>query len=236
MYTGRYATEAVGDLRVDRAYSELKHRLLVGEFRLNARLGEERLANLLGVSRTPVREALHRLHAEGFVQRATDGGFEPTSPDVDSMRHLYEVRSGLELQALQIPGRRGTTHDEAMLTALRGEWLALREDGDAAPDPSFVFLDESFHETLALAAGNPVLVTMLRQINERIRLVRMQDFLADGRIDKTIDEHVGLIDAVLAGDLHEAERVFTLHLAASIAVVEERVGRVLARMSTGSTP
>ncbi|MDP1792744.1 MAG: GntR family transcriptional regulator [Acidimicrobiales bacterium] len=233
MYTEPYAGEASGDLRVDRAYGELKRRLLAGEFRLNVRLGEERLATLVGVSRTPVREALHRLHAEGFVRRATDGGWEPFAPDVDVMRHLYEVRSGLELQALQIPARRGASHDLPTLLVLRDEWVAFKDDVTDPTDPAFVYLDESFHETLASAAGNPVLVGMLRQINERIRLVRTQDFLAEGRIDATIEEHLHLVDAVIAGELAEAERVFTLHLAASIAVVEERVLRALARMSTG---
>lgn len=232
MYTDSHAEAPPSDLRVDRAYSELKQRLLVGEFRLNSRLGEERLASLVGVSRTPVREALHRLHAEGFVRRAADGGWEPVAPDVEGMRHLYEVRSGLELQALQLPGTRGTVHDRAVLSQIREEWLD-RRDVDAGGDPTFVYLDEAFHETLAASAGNPVLVGILRQVNERIRLVRMQDFLTPGRIAKTVEEHLALVDAVLSGELAEAERVFTLHLSASIAVVEERVLRVLARMSQG---
>lgn len=234
MYTDPHTTPRTGDLRVDSVYGELKHRLLVGEFPLNTRLGEEKLAALLSVSRTPVREALHRLSAEGFVRRAADGGWVPNAPDVEGMRHLYEVRSGLEMLALQLPGRRQTVHDPAALAALRDEWLALRDDIPALADPTFVYLDESFHEGLAASAGNPVLVQSLRQINERIRLVRMQDFLTVDRIATTIDEHLALVESVQQGDLQQAEQVFTVHLAASIAVVEERVLRALARMSTGS--
>ena len=61
-------------LRSEEAYRELKRRLLVGDFPLNVRLGEERLAVILGVSRTPIREAMLRLHGEGLVQRGADGG------------------------------------------------------------------------------------------------------------------------------------------------------------------
>jgi DNA-binding GntR family transcriptional regulator len=116
-----------------------------------------------------------------------------------------------------------------MLEVLRDEWLTLRDD-DAEPDPSFVMLDESFHVTLAESAGNPVIADHLRQVNDRIRIVRMQDFLADGRIAETIAEHLGIVEAVLLGDLLDAERRFAMHISQSIAVVEERVAMAVARM------
>jgi DNA-binding GntR family transcriptional regulator len=234
MYTASHAEGAVSsDRRGDVAYAELKRRLLAGDFRLNVRLGEERLAALIGVSRTPVREALHRLHAEGFVRRAVDGGWEPVAPDVDRMRHLYEVRAGLEIQALQRPGRLGARHDTETLRQLAADWTALATDPLPDATPEFVFLDESFHETLAAAAGNPSLVELLHQLNERIRLVRMHDFVTPERIAQTIEEHLGLVGAVLDGDLAEAERRFVVHLDRSIAVVEERVARAVARMVQG---
>jgi DNA-binding GntR family transcriptional regulator len=226
-------SHADGALRSEVAYAELKQRLLVGDFVLNVRLGEERLASMVGVSRTPVREALHRLHAEGLVRRANDGGFEPVAPDVASVRHLYEVRVGLELQALQRPRRSGQPHDRDSLLALQADWRALRNEPDLEPSPGFVLLDESFHIGLADAAGNPALADLLRQVNERIRVVRMQDFLTAERIELTIEEHIGLVEAVLAGDLAQAELRFGEHVERSMAVVAERVERAIARMITG---
>ena len=231
VYTTPHAGERVAarGRRGDIVYADLKWRLLLGDFPVNVRLGEERLAGALGVSRTPVREALMRLLAEGIVLRASDGGYTPSVPDVALMRHLYEIRIGLELQALHRPARHGARHDVATLEQLRDEWRALRDD-DAEPDPSFVMLDESFHVTLAESAGNPVLADHLRQVNDRIRIVRMQDFLTTGRIDETVDEHLGIVEAVLLGDLSDAERRFALHVSQSIAVVEERVAAAIARM------
>lgn len=216
--------------RGERVYSELKHRLLTGEFPLGRRLGEERLAAGLAVSRTPVREALHRLHAEGIVTRHADGGFVPTVPDVDMMRRLYEVRVGLERQALRRPADLGTVHDRAMLDGLRGEWLGLAAD-PPAPSPDFVLLDEAFHVTLADAAGNPVLVDFLRTVNERIRVVRMQDFLEADRIGTTIDQHLDIVDAVLAGAVEAAVAGFDRHLTESLLVVEQRTIAAIARMA-----
>jgi DNA-binding GntR family transcriptional regulator len=230
VYTG---THAARTLRGDRAYEELKRRLLVGEFPLNVRLGEERLATVLGVSRTPIREALLRLHGEGLVRRGGDGGYEPIAPDVTVVRHLYEVRAALELSALARPGRLGCSHDRAMLEELAGDWQAFADDLPDEADPSFVLLDEAFHVTLAEAAGNPSLADLLRQVNERIRLVRMLDFLTTGRIRQTVDEHLAIVDAVLDGELAQAQVLFVAHLDRSVAVVEERVNRSVARMLTG---
>ena len=212
------------------AYADLKNRLLLGEFPLNVRLGEERLAALVGVSRTPIREALSRLEVEGLVVRAPDGGFLPVVPDVAGMRQLYEVRVGLELQALRRPSRLGIEHDRSILEALRADWVELTHEEPEA-EPGFVLLDESFHLTLALAAGNSMLVDILRQINERIRIVRMQDFLVPERVGRTIREHVALIDAVMAGDIVEAEGQLVTHIDSSVAVVEERVTKAIARMA-----
>ncbi len=242
MYTGRDTGPdpvTAGPLRREQAYAELKHRLLQGEFGLNRRLAEERLAAAIGVSRTPIREALTRLHAEGLVAKAPDGGYLPTVPDAAAIRHCYEVRIGLELQALHRPARVGGSHDLATIEALHAEWLAIgddRTDGDGdddGADPSFVLLDEDFHVRLAEAAGNPLLAELLQQVNERIRLVRMQDFLEPARVPATVEEHLHILEAVLAGRIVEAEAAFTAHVDRSLAVVEERVARVVARMATG---
>lgn len=220
-----------GVLRSDRVHAALKQRLLAGDFPLNVRLGEQRLADLLDVSRTPVREALLRLMGEGLVSRSPDGGYEPVAPDVIAAHHLYEVRRGLELLAIRRPSLTGSPHDRRALLELREDWRDIAGEAHEAT-PSFVLLDESFHVRLAEAAGNPVLVDQLRQVNERIRVVRMQDFLDAERIDATITEHLGIVEAVLEGDLDEAQRRFCSHLDRSAAVVEERVTAALVRMAT----
>jgi len=243
MYTARHtapfaaaagaptAADASPETRADAAYRALKTRVLRGDFPLNVRLVESRLAAMLDVSRTPVREALRRLKGEGLVEVHPDGGFRPCLPDTDVMRQLYEVRAGLELSAIGRPARLGIRHDEAVLIELRAHWRALAAGPPPPPDPDFVLVDESFHETLALAAGNRVAADLLHQVNERIRLIRMHDFLSEERIAATIAEHLTIVEAVLDGDLVAAEAAFSSHLAASVSVVEERALAALARMA-----
>jgi DNA-binding GntR family transcriptional regulator len=229
-----YTTALPRISRGERAYAELKRRLLLGEFPLDQRLGEERLAALVGVSRTPVREALSRLHAEGFVLRLPDGGYGPTAPDLPAVGHLYEVRRGLELLALRRPLEGGPPHDRAALGALLDDWRALDTPGpDRGCDPSFVALDEDFHVRLAGAAGNAELVALLQSVNERIRLVRIHDFLTAERITATVAQHVGIVEALLAGGPPDAALRLEDHLRESRAVVEERAARALSRMGAG---
>lgn len=221
-------------LRREHAYERLKTALLVGDHPLNRRLAEERLAAELGVSRTPVREALLRLNAEGLVERSPEGGWYPTAPDVAMVHDLYEVRLVLELQGLRRPAQagRGSAHDPAVLEPLRDEWRLLSA-GPPEPDPGFVTRDEDFHVRLAASSGNPALADLLRMVNERIRMVRMHDFLTEERVCRTISQHLEIVEAILAGDLPAAVARFGVHLGESMAVVEDRATRALARMVGG---
>lgn len=217
--------------RTARVYRQLKTGLLQGDYPLNMRLGEERLAAQLGCSRTPVREALSRLHSEGLVVRLADGGFAPLAPDVAATHEVYELRLALELYAIRRPVTIGGHHDRDILETLADRWRRLEAEPPADADPTFVLADEAFHIGLASAAGNVALVDVLRQLNERIRIVRMQDFLSIDRIVSTIAEHLGILDVLLAGDLPAAEAALATHIEGSKAVVDQRVLLAIARMA-----
>ena len=226
-----YTDLDTGSTRRDLAYQNLKQRLLSGDFAPGTRLGEERLAAELGVSRTPVREALTRLHSEGLTERLLDGGFGPTLINLHLVRELYEIRFALERFALRRTKGAEPAHDEALIRGLRADWsdLAAPSD-DGEVDGEFVLLDEDFHERLAAAAGNVSLVKQLHKVNERIRIVRMQDFLTAERVELTIEEHLGVLDAFLDGDVALAEERLIGHFDVSLTVVEERAAHAIARM------
>jgi len=217
-----------GNLR-DQAYVALRHRLMSGEFSFRDRLAEERLAALLGVSRTPIREALTRLAGDGLVEKRPDGGYYPAEPDLGGLRDLYEIRVTLELRGLQRAVESGTAHDPALLEPLRDAWRDLRAD-PPAPDPDFVALDEQFHITLSRASGNVELANMLDAVNARIRPVRMHDFVTADRVHLTIDQHLDIVEKVLAGDLAGSVLALRGHVGESMDVVEKRVARAITQM------
>lgn len=218
-----------GSPRRGQVYAALRARLMSGEFSFRDRLAEERVAALLGVSRTPVREALTRLAADGLVEKRPDGGYYPSEPDLVGLRDLYEIRVTLELRGLERALELGTRHDPALLEPLRDRWRALRDD-QPAPDPAFVALDESFHLALSQASGNLELAHLLEAINARIRPVRMYDFLTADRVELTIAQHLGIVETVLAGDLDGSVAALRHHVGESMEVVERRAARAITQM------
>ena len=208
----------------------LARMVLSGVFATRERLAEERLADLLGVSRTPVREALARLHAEHLLDRYADGGYYVAEPDLAGLRDLYELRITLEVRGLIRSLEGFDRHDTALLEPLRDHWRALRQDLPE-PAPDFVVTDESFHVELSRASGNLVLAETLTTVNARIRPVRMHDFLTEDRITATVTEHLGILEAVLAQDRDLSVRRMRAHIGESMTVVEARAARALTRMT-----
>jgi len=204
--------------------------VLSGSFPTRERLGEERLADMLGVSRTPVREALARLHAERLLNRYPDGGYYVVEPDLDGLRDLYELRITLEIRGLSRSLEGFRAHDPVVLEPLRDAWRALHASLPA-PDPAFVEVDESFHVTLSRASGNAVLAETLETVNARIRPLRMHDFLTPDRIATTVAEHLEILEAVLVGHVELAVTRMRAHVGDSMTVVEQRAARALTAMT-----
>ncbi|MFY9264509.1 MAG: GntR family transcriptional regulator [Solirubrobacterales bacterium] len=215
----------------ERVYQGVRQDLLLGKFPYGQRLVEEHLADRFSCSRTPVREALHRLQADGHVVKHANGGITPQPPQASTIRELYEVRVVVE----DLVVRRATASgDTGKLTDLRDVWVDLGErykrGASGLETPDFVHADEAFHERLAAAAGNQPAVRYLRDINERIRILRVHDFTTGARIKTTIDEHLELVEAILTGEIDAAAALMRVHIDRSARVVEQRVGAMLARM------
>jgi DNA-binding GntR family transcriptional regulator len=214
----------------DRVFAELRDRLLRGELPIGQRLVEEQLAVEFRTSRTPVREALRRLEGDGHLVRAAAGGLRPNFPNVRSMSQIYEVRLAIEELCVR---RAVSAGDRPLLEQVRADWLVLRSEGPGATvrGPDFVHADESFHRRIAEAAGNDLAIRILREVNDRIRLMRIHDFTTEDRVRATIAEHLEIVESVLAGDPDAAAAFMRAHVQRSALVVRERVGASLARMA-----
>ncbi|GGK60794.1 GntR family transcriptional regulator [Nocardia camponoti] len=214
----------------DVVYSTLRDELMNGEIRFGDRLTEPRLSTRFGMSRTPVREALTMLCADGLLQRE-EYGFSPVRPSIARIRDLYELRLTLELGGItQVAADPDRTYDRDLLEAERQRWLALKAD-PPAKEPGFVVIDEQFHVALLTAAGNREMVRALIGVNSRIRHVRRYDFMLNNRVETTIVEHLSIIDAVLAGEYATAQARLHAHIGDSLDVVLDRISRAVAAMS-----
>lgn len=225
------ASRAAPRSRSSEVYDALRRGLLNGSYPLIERLAEVSLAARLGASRTPVREALMRLEAEGLVVRRPAGGFYPRSPNLAGIRDLYELRRILELAALVRPRAHGVRHDEDLLREIHADWTRLAAD-PPEPDPGLVVIDERFHLRLATAAGNPAVAEQLQIVGDRIRVVRMQNFVDPGRIAATTAQHLGILEALLAGDPDGAVGLMGAHLDEAMSQASARAARAIERMMT----
>jgi DNA-binding GntR family transcriptional regulator len=216
--------------RRERAYSELRRRVMMGEFGVRTRLVEERLAKELDMSRTPVREALVRLQTDRLVVRE-EGGYYAVFPDLSRLRDLYELRITIELRGIARALEPDLVrHDAALLEPLRDRWRDLLAD-PPDPDPQFVLLDEDFHVTLLRSSGNEALTGALETVNPRIRPVRMYDFLTADRIEQSCAEHLRIVEHVMHGQLRDALTALRRHIGESMEVVERRAAHAITQMA-----
>lgn len=211
----------------DRVFVALRDDLMWGRFRPTDRLAENSLAERYDVSRTPVREALARLLADGLIERR-DRGLYPYRPRIDDLEDLYELRITLELRGIQrVEDGQGHRHDATVLEPLLETWREFRKS-PPVPDAGIVKEDERFHCQLLSASGNHALVSALEAVNARIRPMRMFDYLTEDRVLATIDEHIGITERILDGDLARARTLLHAHIDGSRQVVIQRAREAMA--------
>ncbi len=156
---------------VDRVYVRLRQLAANFEFKPDARINESSLSLELGASRTPLREALNRLVAEGFLTFQSGRGFFCRSLSPSLVLDLYEARVAVETETVRLACKRAT--DEELL--LLKETLDRHEQTRQPPnEPDFLLdQDEEFHLAIARLSQNAELVGMLENLNDRVRYVRL---------------------------------------------------------------
>ncbi len=193
---------------VDRIYEQVRSMATEFAFKPEERINEGALASTLGVSRTPLREALNRLVAEGFITFQTGRGFFNRSLQPRKVLELYELRQAIETEALR---RAIDRADDASIAALR-DFLLETEPAYSAGTSAKVLveLDEAFHMRLAELSQNDELVHMLRNVSERIRYVRW--IVLNEKRGRTHAEHIRILDALAARNTDAAVTALRDHI------------------------
>lgn len=195
----------------DRAYRALRDDIIGWELPPGTVLGEVEQSERLGVSRTPLREALSRLVADGLVATQAGRGLVVTAVSVDNIRELFEVRRALEEQAARLAARRP---DPSVFAQLEQEFLAVPELL-ASDDPSrhrYYDLVGRFDDAMDDAVQNPYLVSALKAL--RTHLVRIRRLAMDdvSRLRQAAAEHLLIVQAILTGDADLAAHATHVHL------------------------
>lgn len=198
---------------VDQAYLAIRERIDSGELPRGSRLHQEQLAADLGVSRTPVREAMRRLAAEGRVEIHTNRGARVADIVPLDMPEPYEARLVVEPGAAALAARRGLAEPQRrMREAIAAQRAAV---GDI---PRSFAANRAFHLALVEAAGNP----LLSQFAEHLWVARIGAAIYERQAEppermlRDADEHEAILEAVAAGEARRAETLTRRHVAEAL--------------------
>jgi DNA-binding GntR family transcriptional regulator len=192
-----------------RVYERLRDEIVSGSLSPGEQLVEARIADDLGVSKTPVREALIRLQRDGLVEIEPYRGARVLEPSADDVREILELRSLLECDiARDLATRRPT----AVIEALEAS-VAESKDALAAGDTDRL-LDSltAFSDLMAEACGNNRMAKLLDDLRSVLLLIGSTSLRAPGREKRSIAEHEAILSAIRAGDGDAAARATAAHI------------------------
>lgn len=193
----------------DVVFNTLRSAIITGKLSPGERLMEIKLANELGVSRTPVREALRKLEKEGLVITTPRKGAEVAPINERDLREVLEVRKSLESLACQLAAEKITPEQVAQLREMNDSIAQAIEDKDTA---AITQKDIEFHDVIYTITENRRLMDILHQLKEHILRYRLQ-YIKDMKNKKNIvDEHKKIINALEAHNVKTARREIERHI------------------------
>ncbi|WP_300037503.1 GntR family transcriptional regulator [uncultured Roseobacter sp.] len=193
------------------AYDALLAALRNGTFQPGARLREEEVGEQLGLSRTPVREALRRLESDGIVEHRPRIGAVIRSLGHTEIVELYEMRLVLERTAAEMAAKHGADAEFDALDALNDRIEAERSNPALG-----AAINQDFHRGLYLAGRNRFLMEAARALNNSLLLLGPTTYTDPERIDVVVRQHRAIIDALRAGDAEAAGAAAEAHLKTSL--------------------
>jgi DNA-binding GntR family transcriptional regulator len=200
----------------DELYDYLRAAILAGNLEQHERLVESALAERAAVSRTPVREALHRLEVDGLVQPSPGGGVEVFSLTSEELADLCAVREVLEGMASGLAASSRTEIDLAALQSVV-ESEAQADEAGSSDVETRVLLNHSFHDTLWRISRNRYLAAKLQEIRARIEGRSDSTLHSLERQAQALGEHRQLLDAIASKDSETAERLARVHVRNAMA-------------------
>lgn len=193
----------------DLVLDALREAIMNGSLQPRERLMEIQLAEELGVSRTPVREALRKLELEGFIVMVPRKGAYVSDLSMKDIADVFEIRAALEGLAAALAAERITEEELETLERLLVEKSEAIHQNDIE---KLVAVDTKFHETLYKASRNDRLSTIISNLREQIQRFRLTSLSVPGRKKESLDEHCSIVEAIQARDVQLARHLAQEHI------------------------
>ncbi len=215
------------------AYKALRNSILTGKLIQGEIYNEMSLAKDLGISRTPVREALLELSSQGLISFLPRKGLIVNYPTKRDIEEIFELRKAIEIMAVEIVANASPPCDlNKIEQSIKDQRRALKNKDFMA----YMESDRVFHTTLSELTRNSRIVAIMENIRDMIHLIGYKVLGLEGRGDEVIAEHQRVLDAVKKGDEKAARKAMNEHLEQTIKAVEKAEIRPIRTESTKRKP
>lgn len=190
-------------------YSHLEEEILTGKLVSGEALGEIALAKRLGVSRTPVRGALHRLAEDGLVEINPNRGAMVVGINTDDLIDIYNIRMRLEGLASSLAAKRIAEDElkELSDSVELSEFYIKKRDTEHLKE-----LDTAFHSIIYKASGSRMLAKTLSELHKKIKSYRKLSLSVPGRLEMSVTEHREILAAIKEKNAEKADKLTSLHI------------------------
>jgi len=195
----------------DKAYAALRNVIVSSDIyrsRTDIRLDERQLAQDFGISRTPVREAMAQLEREGFVRSVPRRGVYVVRKTKDEVIEMITAWAALESMAARLITERASDAD---IAGLRRMFATFEDDKLHAKLDEYSEVNINFHQTIIELSGNQVLIRLAENLFTHMRMIRRETIGEEDRVDRSIRDHMNIIQALEARDTERAEDLVRQH-------------------------
>jgi len=191
------------------AYAYVKERILNRVYKPGQQLMDTQIAGELGISRTPVRDALRQLAYEGLLVNQARQGWQVYSLALEDIHEIFDLKALLEGMLARQAAR---CQDEEKRSSLRSAMAEMQQAADANDFPAWREADLEFHAVLYGMAQNGRALNIVENLNQQWYRLRIGYIALEGRIQRSCREHAPVVESVLAGDEEGAERSMRAHI------------------------
>ena len=193
----------------DVVFNTLRKAILTGELKPGERLMEIHLANRLGVSRTPIREAIRKLELEGLVIMIPRRGAEVAQITEKSLKDVLEVRRALDALCVELACERITEEGKVKLREACSEFEKATKTGDVT---AIAEADVALHDIIVEATGNARLIQLINNLSEQMYRYRFEYIKDESRHKKLVEEHRMIYESIIEKDKEKAAKAAKLHI------------------------
>lgn len=190
-------------------YDQLKQQILAGSIAPGTRMMEVELSEKMGVSRTPIREAIRMLEKEGLVEIRPRHGAYSSQVSIEEILGILEVRQNMDAMAAGFAAERGTKEDFDRIAQYAKGYETALASGNLN---EIIKCDERFHESIAEAGHNPTLVKIVTDLQNLVIRFRYIYYTNPEIVNRMIEEHQEIVETIRSGNGDKARQVAMSHI------------------------